>query len=208
MLHFFHHPQSPFSRKVFFLLEEAKLPFDLRVVSLESKQQRTPEYLEMNPSGRVPVIRDGEFSLAESNAILRYLVRRYKLDNFYPSGLTEQAALDMWWEFCSAHINKPLIDLAWNKIMVKKYGGQVDHAAITKAEKGLARDLPVLEHHLMGRRFLAGPTLTLADINLMPFAVYAADVLPLRDFPYFEAWIKKVGERPAWATVARYSGKA
>lgn len=189
------------------MLEEAKLPFDLRVVSLESKQQRAPEYLEMNPSGRVPVIRDGQFTLAESNAILRYLVRRYKLDNFYPPGLSEQATLDMWWEFCSAHINKPLLDLAWNRIMVKKYGGQVDHGAIAKAEKGLARDLPVLEHHLMGRRFLAGPNLTLADINLMPFAVYAADVLALRDFPYFEAWIKRVGDMSAWATVARYSGR-
>ena len=95
MLHFFHHPQSPFSRKVFFLLEEAGVAYDLQVVSLERREQRSHQYLEINPSGRVPAIRDGDFTLGESNAILRYLVRRFNLHSFYPHGLRDQAVVDM-----------------------------------------------------------------------------------------------------------------
>jgi hypothetical protein len=68
MIHFYHHPLSPYSRKVFFLLEESRLAYDLQVVSLERREQRAPEYLAVNPSGRVPAIRDGELPLGESNA--------------------------------------------------------------------------------------------------------------------------------------------
>jgi glutathione S-transferase len=206
MIHFYHHPLSPYSRKVFFLLEESRLAYDLQVVSLERREQRTTEYLAVNPSGRVPAIRDGEFSLGESNAILRYLVRRFRLDQFYPVGLQEQALVDMWWEFCSVHINRPLIDLAWNRIMVKKFGGQPDFGVIAKAEKNIARDLPVLERHLLGRNFMFGHELSIADMNLMPFASYARDVLPMREFPMFDAWISRVGSRSSWKTVSTYSG--
>ena len=206
MIHFFHHPLSPYSRKVFFLLEESPIAYDLQVVSLERREQRSAAYLAVNPSGRVPAIRDGEFSLGESNAILRYLVRRFRLDQFYPVGLHEQAMVDMWWEFCSVHINRPLIDLAWNRLMATRFGGQPDLGAITKAEKNLTRDLPVLEQHLLGRNFMCGPEISLADINLMPFASYARNVLPMRNFPAFDSWISRVGARSSWKTVETYSG--
>lgn len=207
MIHFFHHHLSPYSRKVFFLLEESKVAFDLQVVSLERREQRSKEYVAINPCGRVPAIKDGEFSLGESNAILRYLVRRFSLHHIYPVGVQEQATVDMWWEFCSIHINKPLIDLAWNLTMVKRYGGQPDTSVVERAEKNLHRDLPVLERHLLGRNFLFGPELSLADINLMPFAVYAPEVMSLREFPAFTAWIQRMSDRSAWQTVLRYSGK-
>jgi glutathione S-transferase len=206
MLHFFHHPHSPFSRKVFFLLEESGRPFDLRTVALEKREQRSSDYLAVNPSGRVPTIQDGDFNLSESNAILRYLVRRYELHQFYPLGLREQATIDMWWEFCSNHINRPMMDLAWHKLLIQKYGGKPDAAVIAKAEANLARDLPVLERHLLGRHYLVGSELSLADINLMPFAAYAKDLLRLDAFPAFQAWTKLVSTRQAWRNVVAYSG--
>ncbi len=206
MLHFFHHALSPYSRKVFFLLEEAGHPFDLRTVALETKSQKDPGFLVINPAGRVPAIKDGDFSLAESNAILRYLTRKYQLHQFYPGSTEDQAKVDMWWDFCSNHINRPLVDLAWNKLMAKRFGGNPDPVVIAKAEHSLARDLPVLEKHLQGRNYLVGPTLTLADINLMPFAYYAKDILRLDDYPNFKAWIERVSARQAWRNVIAYSG--
>lgn len=206
MLHFFHHPFSPYSRKVFFLLEEAGRPYDLRTVALERRENREEAYLAVNPSGRVPAIRDGEFNLSESNAILRYLVRKYHLHQLYPSDIQEQAKVDMWWDYCSNHINRPLMDLAWNKLMVTKYGGHPDQTAIAKAEKNLERDLPVLERQLQGRTYLVTAELSLADINLMPFAAYAKDVLSLEKYPAFTAWIDRMSQRQAWRNVVAYSG--
>jgi glutathione S-transferase len=206
MLHFFHHPMSPYSRKVFMLLEEARHPFDLRIVALEKREQRSLSYLEINPSGRVPAIIDGSFILSESNAIVRYLVRKYSLHALYPVGLQEQAEIDMWWEFCNNHINRPLIDLAWQKILIKKYGGQPDDAVIERANKSLSRDLPVLNGRLMGRNYLCGSELSVADINLIPFASYADQVLNLDQFPYFKSWIGLVSSRQSWRNVVAYSG--
>ena len=161
----------------------------------------------LNPAGRVPAIKDGEFSLAESNAILRYLTRKYQLHQFYPTDVEEQAQVDMWWDFCSNHINRPLIDLAWNKLMATRYGGKADVTVMAKAEKNLERDLPVLETQLQGRNYLVTANLTLADINLMPFAVYAKDVIRLDAFPAFKAWISRIEERQAWKNVVAYSGR-
>jgi glutathione S-transferase len=206
MIHFYHHPLSPYSRKVFLLLEEARIAYDLQVVSLELKEQRVMPFLGVNPSGRVPAIRDGDFTLGESNAILRYLIRRFTLDQFYPLGFREQATIDMWWEFCAAHINRPLIDLAWNRNMASRYGGTADLNVIARAEKNLGRDLPVLERHLEGKKFLCGPEISVADINLMPFASYASDLLQLKNFPSFECWIQRLASRPSWHTVSTYSG--
>lgn len=206
MLHFFHHPHSPYSRKVFMLLEEAGHPFDLRTVSLEKREHRGAEYLAVNPSGRVPAIKDGDFHLAESNAILRYLVRKFALHGMYPAGLREQAEVDMWWEFCNNHINRPLMDLAWHKLLIQKYGGRPDQSVIDRAEINLRRDLPVLNERLRGRHYLCGSDLTLADINLLPFAASAKTLLPMDQFPYFNEWISLVSSRQSWRNVVAYSG--
>jgi glutathione S-transferase len=206
MLHFYHHPHSAYSRKVFLFLEEAGRPFDLRTIALEKGAQRSPDYLAVNPSGRVPAISDGDFNLAESNAILRYLARKFATHHLYPTGLREQAEVDMWWEFCANHINRPLMDLAWHKLIIHKYGGKPDMAVIAKAEASLARDLPVLNARLMGRHYLCGSEFSLADINLLPFAAYAKDLLPMDQFPYFKAWIELVSARQSWRNVVAYSG--
>jgi len=201
MLHFYPHPLSPYSQKIYFLLEESNTMFDLHVISLEKRENRRSAYAELNPAGRVPAIKDGDLALSESNAILRYLVRRLNFSDLYPVGLKDQAEVDLWWEYTSHHINKPLMDLIWHKTMVSDFGGRPDFHVIARAERELARDLPVLENHLQSRNYLATAFLTLADINLMPFAHNAYKVLPLDQWPSFKRWIDFVGQRQAWRNV-------
>jgi len=206
MLHFYHHPDSPYSRKVFFLLEEAKRPFDLQFVRLENGDHKRRNFLDVNPAGRVPTIKDGDFAMGESNAIMRYLARKFGLHSLYPIGLQEQAYVDLWWEFCTHHINRPLLDLAWNCFLYKKYHGKSDERVVEKATKNLERDLPILDRHLAERNYLAGPNLTLADINLLPFAVYCHQVVHLDNYSSLRAWIDRVSARESWKTVVAYSG--
>ena len=206
MLHFYHNAMSPYSKKVFFLLEESKKPYDLQVVALERGEHKKAHYLLINPAGRVPAIKDGDLVVTESNAILRYLTRKLALNQIYPAPLTDQAEVDMMWEFCSHHINKPLLDLMWNKHWARKFGREPQGQVIDAAEKYLKRDLPVLESHLLGRHYLCGPDLTLADINLMPFAQLAKDVISLQNYPAFSAWVELVSARQSWRNVVAYSG--
>lgn len=206
MLHFYHHPMSPYSQKVFFLLEEAGKPYDLQMVALEKRDHRRAPYLSVNPAGRVPAIKDGDFSLHESNAVMRYLTRRFELHDLYPYSLQDQAEVDMWWEFCSHHINKPMIDIVWHRVMAVKFGWKPDYAVLHKAELCLERDLPLVEQHLTGRHYLAGPSLTLADINLLPFAFSGLKLLGEDRFPALCAWRDLVASRQSWHNVIAYGG--
>lgn len=206
MIHFYHHPMSPYSQKIFFLFEELEETYDLQMIELEKKQQRSADYTSVSPAGRVPAIKDGDFCLSESNAIMHYLARKFERYDLMPLGLREQAEIEMWSEFCSHHINKPMMDIVWHRFLIAKFGGKPDHAVIAKAERLLARDLPVLEHRLLGRNYLCGPSLTLADINLMPFAHSAPMYLPMDQFPSFKRWRELVSERQAWRNVVAYSG--
>ena len=206
MLHFYHHPMSPYSQKVFFLLEEAGRPYDLQTVALEKRDHRKATYLSVNPEGRVPAIKDGDFSLHESTAVMRYLTRRFELHDLYPHSLQDQAEVDLWWEFCSHHINKPLLDVLWHRIMAVQFGWKPDYSALHKAETYLNRDLPVLEQHLLGRHYLVGPSLTLADINLMPFAHSGLKLMGEDRFPAIRAWRDLVGSRQSWHNVTAYGG--
>lgn len=206
MLHFYHHPMSPYSQKIFFFLEEAGKAYDLQMIALERKDHRKEPFLSVNPAGRVPAIKDGDFIVHESNAILRYLVRRFELHDFYPFSLHDQAEVDMWWEFCSHHINKPLMDVVWHRTMAKQYGWKPDPVILRKAEISLDRDLPMLEQHLQSRNFLVGASLTLADINLMPFVHHGLKLLGDEKFPSVTRWRELIGTRQAWRNVAAFSG--
>lgn len=206
MFHFYHHPMSPYSQKIFFLLEEAGRPYDLQMIDLVKREHRSSVYTAINPTSRVPAIKDGDFTLFESNAIMRYVVRKFELHEFYPIGLKEQAEVDMWWEFCSHHINKPFMDLVWHKTMITQFGGKPDGAIIAKAERDLARDLPLLENHLTGRSHIVGASLTLADVNLIPFAYYGSRVIAADQWPSLQTWVNRVASRQAWKNVLAYSG--
>lgn len=206
MLHFYHHPMSPYSKKVFFLLEESRQAYDLQVVALEKRDHRKASYLSMNPAGRVPSITDGDFALHESNAIIRYLTRKFALHDLYPQSLRDQAEVDMWWEFSTNHINKPLMDVVWHKSMAVQFGWKPDHAILGKAITNLERDMPVLENHLLGRHYLIGHDLTLADINLMPFVYGGLKLLGEDHFPAVRAWRDLVATRQAWHNVVAYGG--
>ena len=203
MLKFFHHPLSPYSRKVHFFLEESGHPYEIVPVSLEKGENKTADYLEQNPYGRVPAIDDRGFKLSESNAILRYLSGKWERFDLYPAHPEERAHVDMWMEYLSNHLTRPLLDLAWNRYYAEKYGRKPDAYAIDHAESRLLREFPVLEKHLQGRNWFVGPEATLADLVLAPFmALSKVGAVNLSDFPSVRAWSDKVCQRPAWKRVA------
>jgi glutathione S-transferase len=205
MLHFYHHPKSPYSQKILLLLELSGHPYDLKLIQLESGEHRKAGYRDINPFARVPAIRDGEFYLSESNAIIRYLVRKWNLHDLYPTSLEDQAKVDMWWEYCSNHINRPLLDLVWNKFLAAHYRSPSEPSQIERAYKYLYRDLPVLDRQLGKQSFLCTSSLSMADVNLMPFASYGPRVLTMQNYPHLTKWLEKMQDHQAWRNVLAFS---
>jgi len=149
----------------------------------------TPSFLEMNPNGTVPVLRDGNGPpLWETGAIVRYLCSRYASPPFWPLDLAARAQVDMWAEW--AKINVALAFTApifWR--VVRTAPKDVNWPAVRDAITALSKKLDIAEARLQRRPFICGNDLTLADVQL-------GHVL----YRYFDIQI----ERPEHPALQRY----
>lgn len=192
-------PISPFAAKVQFFLEESGHPYKYQSVDLMKGEQQTEQFRRMNPFTAVPTIELGGHSMGESNAILRYLAQRYEMDAFYPANLEERANVDQVMEYTSLHVGRFLYTLAWNLHFAPKFGRPTVQAFVDDAQFQLTRHLPRLESYLLGRQFLAGSGITIADAALLPFvANHKLAQISFGDFPNIQAWYSRMADRPAW----------
>ena len=126
----------------------------------------TPAYRAMNPTGRIPTIRDGDGPpLFESAAILRYLAGRYAPETFWPRDPFERATVDQWAEWAKLNVSLPFTEpVFWRAVRVP--AARRDPTAIAAAVTALEARLAIADARLAERPFLVGDTLTLADIQL------------------------------------------
>lgn len=153
----------------------------------------TPEFLALNPSGRVPVLRDGaDAPLFESGAIVRYLAARYGDGAaFWPADAARRAQVDKWAEWAKLNVAANFTAAVFWPF-VRTAAKDRDEAALARAVGALDVQLDIAEARLSDRPYLAGETLSLADIQL-------GHVL----FRYFDIAVPRPG-RPA---LARYYGR-
>jgi len=157
----------------------------------------TPDYLALNPNGRVPTIRDNGFVMWESNAIVRYLCRRYGRGTLCPEGDTESATCDQWMEWHKTTPYPLYIDIFW--AVVRTEPALRDRATIARLASALADSLAILEAHLGRQDYIAGDALTMADIPFGPLAhrYFALDV-ERPALPNMTAWYERLCQRPAF----------
>ena len=159
----------------------------------------TAGYLAMNPNGRIPTIRDGDFVLWESNAIIRYLCRRHDSNNLLlPESEEDYALADQWMDWHKTTLYPPYIDLVW--ALVRTEPVVRDRGKIADLLAGTEDALAVLERRLAGSSHVAGNRLTMADI---PFGALVHRYLNLElertPLPRIDAWYRRLAERPAFA---------
>lgn len=158
-------------------LEELGIPYETVPVDLQAGEQHKPDYLAVNPVGKVPAIADGDFTLWESGAILLYLVEKYG----NVSDLEQRALLNQWINFGNATLGPSIVNEA-------------------SREKALPRFLAVLEKHLGGRPYLLGEEFSVADVligamlNYIPMFVK----MELTDYPALVAYVARLSERPGF----------
>ena len=159
----------------------------------------TSDYLAMNPNGRIPTIRDGDFVLWESNAIVRYLCRRYDKGNILLPDTEEGYALaDQWMDWYKTTLYPPYIDLVW--ALVRTEPAVRDRGRIAGLLAATEAALAVLEGRLAQSSHVAGERLTMADIPLGALVHrYLNLELERTPLPRIDAWHRRLAERPAFA---------
>lgn len=196
---------SPNPQKVKFALLELGIECDMVPVDLTRREQRNPEFLVLNPCGRVPVLTDGDLRLWESHAILAYLGD--KSGKLWPTSAAGRADALRWLFFLSGHISPPATDLVFNRIAVKRLGLPGDEAAIARGEKALPDVLRIIEGQLANGKWLLAPDFTLVDCGYGPVlnAIEKAD-FSFSEFPKVQTYLEAIRARSAWKETPKLPG--
>lgn len=188
-------PNSINVQKALWCLRETGQPFERIDAGREFGVNDTQAYRVMNPNGLVPTLRDGDFVLWESNAIVRYLARKYCAGTLAPDDPQVFADADRWMDWQQTALN-PALGPAFHGL-VRSSGSrpqtEVD-ASLAQTEAALA----ILEAHLTGREYLAGNSYSMAD-GVVGATVHRWLAMPVarQKRPATEAWYARLMQRSA-----------
>ncbi len=157
---------------------------------------RQPAFLAINPNGRIPAIDDGGFVLWESLAINLYIAKRYANGTLYPARIEDEARAWQWSPWAANEIERALIDLVFNRIVLAP--DQRDEALAAAAEEKLPRPLGVLDAHLGASAHLLGDAFSVADLNVAG-VMYASWFYKIdySRWPHVKSWLERCLTRRA-----------
>ena len=194
------HPVSPFARKPRIAAALLGRELETQVVDIFAGEGQSPEYLQLNPHGKVPTLVDGDFSLWESNAIVQYLAAQAADSALFPRDDRSRADI-LRWQFWESTSWAPACGVfIYENVLKTMLGrGAADPAELKKGEEKFHRSAKVLNDHLAKRPWLVGDALSLADISVAPVLMYADSArYPLEGYDHIGSWFDKIQQLPAW----------
>jgi glutathione S-transferase len=179
------------------------LGLEVEIVEQAMADTKKPEYLALNPNGKVPTLVDGDFRLWESRAIMQYLASK-KESPLWPNDAARRADIARWQFWEASHLSKGTGAYAFEKLFKKIFMKQEpDAAALAVGEKEWRTFAPVLDAQLANRKWMVGNDLTLADFSVGACFSYAEPSgLPMGDYGHIKAWLSRLAEIPAWKNTA------
>lgn len=195
MLTLFDYLPSQNAWKVRLLLNHLHMPYETVPVSIFEGAGRAPQFLLINPTGKVPAIRleDGR-ALAESNAILGYLADGTQ---YLPSAAFPRAKVHQWLSFEQENIEPTIGSLRFWTLTGKLARRGQDIVAAKRA--AALRALGILDTELNLREFIAGDRYTIADMSIFAYASRAEEAgISLEPYPQFREWIRRVESQPGF----------
>ncbi|MBS76522.1 glutathione S-transferase family protein [Variovorax sp. Varisp41] len=192
-------PVSGHVHRVRLFLTLLDLPFEAIDIDMRARANRAPDFLARNAFGQVPVIEDGELTLADSNAILVYLNERYAPDpgRWMPRDAYGAAQVQRWFSVAAGQ-------LAFGPAAARVYalfGRPDDPSEVRKRAHAL---FEVMEQHLAAQPFLAGESVTLADIANYAYVAHAPEGgVPLDAYANVRRWLARVEALPGFVPMVR-----
>ena len=193
-----HFSLSGHSHRVQLFLSLLGLPCEIVPVNLPGGEHKSPAFLAMNPFGQVPVIQDGDLILADSNAILTYLARRYDASGQWLPGDARQAAdVQRWLSVAAGQLASGPGQARLSQLFKRPHDARAHEVA--------AHLLAVMDRHLTQQQFLASTSHpTLADIALYTYTAHAPEGgISLSPYPQVQRWIAEIEALPGFVGMVR-----
>ncbi|XP_037488459.1 glutathione S-transferase 4-like [Triticum dicoccoides] len=199
---------SPFVARALICLEEAGVDYELIPMKREAGDHLLPDFLARNPFGQVPVLEDGDLTLFESRAIARHVLRKYQPELLVGDGSPESAAMvDVWLEVEAHQYNPSAGAISIQCLLVPFLGGTRDQAIVDENVVKLRKVLEVYEARLSASKYLAGESVSLADLSHFPLMHYFMETeyaSLVEERPHVKAWWEELKARPAARTVTEF----
>lgn len=182
-------------------LEESGLPFAPRRVDFSTAEQRSPDYLRINPKGRVPALAEDGFVVTENPAILRYIAAKAPDAALWPAEPRADAICAEWCAWCSSGLH-----VAYAHVRRAERYATSEEARAEVVEKGRSTTREIWEQveaklAASGAPWAAGERYSVADPYLLVFWTWGRGPVlgydMARDFPAWTAHARRMGERPA-----------
>ena len=186
---------TPNGWKASITLEELGLPYTVRKISFDKKEQKDPWFLKINPNGRIPAIVDhdnGDFAVFESGALMIYLAE--KAGKLLPTDVKGRSLVIQWLMFQMGGVG-PMLGQAHH---FRLYAPEKIAYAIDRYTNEAKRIYGVIDKQLSKTKFIAGKTYSIADIAIFPWLrSWENQGITLTDFPHLKAWFDGIAARPA-----------
>jgi glutathione S-transferase len=197
-----HHLAFSRSLRVLWLLEELGVDYELVSYARTAEFKAPPELAKVHPLGKAPVIVDGDLTLAESSAILRYIDGKYGSGALMPApGTNERAIAEGWLDYPESSAALPIMIT----LLGKRTGGLNEQMAAF-ADKQLATTLAYIAARIGAGPFLMGEQLTLADIQISYLLAVADMAGMLHDQPIIAAYLARLQQQPGFIRAVARGG--
>ncbi len=200
---------SPFSWRVLLALEHKRLTYESHLLHFDKQEQQSPQMLKMNPRGRVPVLKDGDYVVFESVAVLYYLESKYPQVPIF--GADPQEAGVIMRVICEfqAYAEPALLRIV-DAVFADRVAEQLD--ALTDAMHVVAREARTIEGRLSRERWIVGADYSATDMVIFPWiqllrraldrpaaAELGARFLPMdKHYPALARWIHRIESLPGY----------
>ncbi|XP_024992889.1 glutathione S-transferase F9-like [Cynara cardunculus var. scolymus] len=200
-------PDYASPKRVMVCLLEKEIEFETVPVDLITGENRSPEFMKLQPFGSLPVIQDGDYTLFESRAIIRYYAEKYKSQgtNLLGKTIEDQGLVQQWLEVEAHNYHPPLNNLVLHILFSSVLGFRRDEQVIKESEEKLGKVLDVYEDRLSKSRYLAGDFFSLADLSHLPFTSYLVGGVGkeymIKERKHVSGWWDEISSRPSWQKV-------
>ncbi len=181
------------SLRALWALNELDADFEFISVNVMAGDLQKPEFLRLNPAGKLPVLADGDLVLTESAAIVLYLAEKYPGKNLLPSGLRERAEAFRWIMFAMTELEQPLWRIAKHTFLYDEDKRLPQDIALAREE--FAAMAKVLDRHMEGRQFIVGDRFTAVDCVTAYLMDWANEEGLLEGRPNLQAYLGRMYAR-------------
>ena len=184
--------------KIQLLVNAVNIPAQFEQVVLHKPNGKSPAFLQLNPTGKVPVLKDEDLILTESNAILKYLAHKHQ-SPLWPSDATLQAQVLKWMFFQTGNWNKTVGIFSHRRVVLPHWGFDQQQVLSPQQLQDFHTLMEGLDNELAGKNILVGGNISIADICLGSYLMFAQESqMPLESFVNVRRWLTHLQQTLWW----------